>query len=261
MGGSQISGKNKQKLETKIELLKQQGVIIVAASGHLPLPFSRFGTSKIPLGWVEPTYLGGSINTLGVSGSTFDDPLWIASFGGAGITNTAPSREVWVATDFRESHRFDRPPAFYTYQSEGTSYATANTAGILALWSSYHGEEKLKQYDPYRFEVFLNVLKESNKGIERKHGRNLVGYGDINLKRILNVKLLAIDNRKKFEFRMAKEKIINRIVSSSKLLKNYDNLGCLEKNIEKYLSSENLKKNLNQIVNLRANLKDKKMRK
>jgi lambda repressor-like predicted transcriptional regulator len=73
---------------------------------------------------------------IAVGGSNVDDGTWIGSCRGEAVDITAPAELVWKAQR--------NAPAEGTNvvaPGQGTSYATAITAGVAALWLSHHGRE------------------------------------------------------------------------------------------------------------------------
>jgi thermitase len=83
--------------------------------------------------------------------------IWGGSARGSRIDFTAPGQDVWKAG-------FDEG-ASTTMQSSGTSFATAMTAGVAALWLSHHGRQNLiDRYSPHGVrltEVFRKVIELS----------------------------------------------------------------------------------------------------
>lgn len=105
----------------------REQVIVVAASGNYPdwvLPGLRFT--------VEPAKYA---ETIGVAGCTAQDKPWESSgrvFHGS-VDIAAPSEHVYMGLSFLPGGNNCQYEA-----SSGTSYATANMAGIAALWLGHH---------------------------------------------------------------------------------------------------------------------------
>lgn len=75
---------------------------------------------------------------IGVGGTNIDDMPWKGSSRGSGVDISAPAELVWVA------RRRPGDQQVGTLEgAQGTSYATALTAGVAALWLSHHGRERL----------------------------------------------------------------------------------------------------------------------
>ncbi len=104
---------------------------------------------------------------------------WWGSARGPRVDVTGPGENIWVA----------KPPNDVV-QSDGTSHATATTAGIAALWLSFHGRDKLlRQYRPEvrLTEVFRRILRDSSDPPPSHNGH--WGKGIVNAKRCLSHQL------------------------------------------------------------------------
>lgn len=87
-------------------------------------------------------------NCIAVAGSNrFDQPWPFSSFGQA-VDITAPAQHVWVARRFPGN-----ADTTLVTLGQGTSFATAGTAGVAALWLAFHGRDRL--LERYRDQVFL----------------------------------------------------------------------------------------------------------
>lgn len=75
---------------------------------------------------------------IAVGGSNVDDGTWIGSCRGGAVDISAPAELVWKAqrNAAAESMGVVAP-------GQGTSYATAITAGVAALWLSHHGRDNV----------------------------------------------------------------------------------------------------------------------
>jgi thermitase len=104
-----------------IERAVEAGVIVLAAAGN-EVRFVVF-----PAAFDE---------VIAVAASNIRDTPWTGSSHGDAVDITAPGESVWRA-------RTDRDPSgrmtFVVERGNGTSFAVATTAGIAALWVSYHG--------------------------------------------------------------------------------------------------------------------------
>lgn len=93
------------------------GLILIAAAGN------QVGSVVYPACLPEVIAVAAS--------NVFDEP-WDGSCRGPEVDITAPGASVWRA-------RASAPGNFTVERSEGTSYATATTAGACALWLARHG--------------------------------------------------------------------------------------------------------------------------
>ena len=75
---------------------------------------------------------------IGVGGTNISDIPWQGSSHGSDVDFCAPAELVWVARRKPGQQRTD-----LTEGAQGTSFATALTAGVAALWLSHHGRDRL----------------------------------------------------------------------------------------------------------------------
>lgn len=78
---------------------------------------------------------------IAIGGSNIDDHPWQGSSIGADVDICAPAELVWRALRLPDDNQMDSISA-----AQGTSYATALTAGIAALWLSQHGQQLVVQH-------------------------------------------------------------------------------------------------------------------
>lgn len=117
------------------------GVILLAAAGNQ---------------WPFVVYPAKLENVIGVAASNADTRPWRGSASGAAVDITAPGESVWRAYARRKSGIV----TFATERSSGTSYATATTAGVCALWLQRHGAAALRaRYGGRLASVFMTLLK------------------------------------------------------------------------------------------------------
>ena len=104
-------------LEDAVEHARKHGIIMVAAAGN-------------KVGFV--VYPARLPAVIAVAASTVFDAPWADTCRGPAVDITAPGASVWRARS--------RPPGvFDVARSDGTSYATATTAAVCALWLAHHG--------------------------------------------------------------------------------------------------------------------------
>jgi serine protease len=107
-------------LRRAIERAVDAGMIVLAAAGNC-------------VGIV--VYPAWDANVIAVAGTNQHGQRWTGSSHGAAVDIAAPGEHVWVA---RRSRPTD-PNHTEVVPSEGTSFAVATTAGVVALWLSHHG--------------------------------------------------------------------------------------------------------------------------
>lgn len=122
-------------------------VISISLGGPLPSPALRDAIRRATdAGCIVLAAAGNQVRvvvfpaafdeTIAVAASTFTDGEWSGSSRGDAVDITAPGASVWRA-------RAERGPGgafrFSVNRGSGTSYAVATTAGVAALWVSFHG--------------------------------------------------------------------------------------------------------------------------
>ena len=141
-----------------LEEAKKKGVIVCAAAGQL----QQEGNWRYAGGAFSPAFPGRDSNAICVAGCKADHTPMPSGFLGSEVDVTAPAFDLWVAASKRLFAGYE---VYEVYQSWGTSYATAITAGACALWQAYHGREWL--LDPANcgpeliFKLFKEILKRS----------------------------------------------------------------------------------------------------
>lgn len=121
--------------------LVADGVILLAAAGNQ---------------WPFVVYPAKLENVIAVAASNADTKPWRGSASGAAVDITAPGESVWRAYARKKSGLV----TFATERSSGTSYATATTAGVCALWLQRHGVAALRaRYGGRLASVFMTLLK------------------------------------------------------------------------------------------------------
>jgi serine protease len=164
-------------LNISLKYSRQSGVIICAAAGQ------AFNTGGIR----KPSFPGNSPHTICVAGcyKNFDKPS--EGFYGKAVDISAPGWGVIVAETKKN------PPFYVIDQNgEGTSFATAITAGACALWLAFHNRSILiKKYGrPFLHNVFKYVLQQSCKKDIQGWDSNTRGAGFLDVKALLEYKPL-----------------------------------------------------------------------
>lgn len=130
-----------RSLSRAADALVADGMILTAAAGN--------HTKMV----IFPALLD---SVIAVAASNAGNKPWSGSASGAAIDITAPGESVWRAYAFKKNGvlKFD------TQRSSGTSYATATTAGVCALWLQRHGVAALRaRYGARLASVFTTLLK------------------------------------------------------------------------------------------------------
>ncbi len=164
-----LGGLPSVRLKQAIREAEQSDVIVVAAAGNYSRRFVVFPSAYATV--------------VSVSASNYDSRPWSKSAYGSQIDISAPGETVWTAV----SHPH---PQFCLHASDGTSFATAITAGIAALWLS--NPERAEMLRGLRDEkrlapTFRRALREGFREVEN-WPENRYGPGIIDA-----VKLLSLD--------------------------------------------------------------------
>lgn len=147
-------------LERAVDRVIADGLILLAAAGNQ---------------WPFVVYPAKLDSVVGVAASNADTKPWRGSASGAAVDITAPGESVWRA----HAHKVSGALRFDTERSSGTSYATATTAGVCALWLQRHGVAALRaRYGGRLASVFMELLKTHCRTVPgwntRRYGPGLV---------------------------------------------------------------------------------------
>ena len=130
-----------RSLSRATDQLVAEGMILIAAAGN--------HTKMV----IFPALLD---SVIAVAASNAGNKPWSGSASGAAVDITAPGESVWRAYAFKKNGVV----TFDTERSSGTSYATATTAGVCALWLQRHGVATLRtRYGGRLASVFTTLLK------------------------------------------------------------------------------------------------------
>ena len=133
LGGDGLFG-----LRAAITQALAEGIIVIAAAGN-QWPFV-----------VAPARYPGVI---AVAASNAVDQPWRETASGPKVAWAAPGESVWCAC-YRNPPLGPKTPE--VQQHSGTTFATAHTAGVAALWLAYHGRTGLlERYGPRLAEAFV----------------------------------------------------------------------------------------------------------
>ena len=139
-----LGGAPSRAVRDALKVAAQQNVIVLAAAGN------QVPTRAV----VWPARYDG---VLAIAASNADSKPWSGSSAGSKIVISAPGESVWVA-----SRRFkEKAPHDCLVTGTGTSYAVATTAGIAALWVSFHADNPTFKALTNRGRTFAEILKRS----------------------------------------------------------------------------------------------------
>jgi thermitase len=95
---------------------------------------------------------------IAVAASTVDDEIWSGSCRGPAVDITAPGASVWRA----EVDTSTGTVQHVVKRGDGTSFAVAGTAGVAALWLSFHKRSALiEKYGKDRLASIFKQLLQS----------------------------------------------------------------------------------------------------
>jgi hypothetical protein len=154
-----------EQLQCALRNAERQGIIVVAAAGQYPYHSSVLLFGKKPV-----TFPGRFSTTIAVAGSTILAEPWDESARGPEVDITAPAEWVWrghtVARGEDPAENGADPGQETASVGDGTSFATAITAGVAALWIQSHGghDALFRQYGPAVASAFRLTLKKTAQG-------------------------------------------------------------------------------------------------
>jgi subtilisin family serine protease len=127
----------KNALKDALAVAEANNVIVLAAAGNQVPTREVVWPARFP-------------NVIAVAASNYLGQPWKGSSRGASIAFAAPGQNVWTA-----KHRANGEQEYDCIEpSSGTSYAVATSAGVAALWLSYHRQELDARPDIDRSKVF-----------------------------------------------------------------------------------------------------------
>ncbi len=167
MGGLHLPFKLKRLIQEAVD----KGIIVVCAAGNRV----KFV--------VSPAF---DANTIAVAGSNINDKPWRGTSRGEQVDISAPGENVWRSMPLKVADNL----VWQAGVGSGTSYATALTAGVAALWLSFHGRDNL--VDKYGEEnlvaVFRYMLQQTSRTPPDWNNRRY-GPGIVNAYALLNTPL------------------------------------------------------------------------
>lgn len=107
-----------------------------------------------------PAYPGSDLNTICCAGCDYLGNRLHDGFYGDAVDITAPAAAIYSA---KAAPGDNGAVDYYVHRSDGTSYATAITAGACALWQAHHGRQNLitRFGKPLMLHAFRWALKQS----------------------------------------------------------------------------------------------------
>lgn len=160
-------------LHQAVREAEAKNVIICAASGNY-----------VPLVVWPAAY----DEVIAIAGCNAARRPWSGASTGPQVDISGPAERVWVAG-------FSAAGLPSAGQSNGTSFATAMTAGIAALWLAYHGRDYLLDRYAGRFtltDVFRHVLRTTCDPFAPGSASNGYGAGIVNARRVLTTPLPTV---------------------------------------------------------------------
>jgi hypothetical protein len=149
-----------EQLQCALRNAERQGVIVVAAAGQYP-----FHSHVLLFGKKPVAFPGRFSTTIAVAGSTILAQPWDESARGPEVDITAPAEWVWrghtIAKGENPPENGGQPGEETASVGDGTSFSTAITAGVAALWIQSHGGHQalFRQYGPALASAFRFTLK------------------------------------------------------------------------------------------------------
>lgn len=189
-------------LETAIEAAIDRGIVVIAAAGNV---------------WPWVVYPAKLDKVVAIAASNCSSKPWKKSARGRAVDVTAPGESVW-----RAKARKSGGNPFSNSRSNGTSYATAVTAGACALWLAYHGRSNLIQkYGKENLSAaFRHILRNT---VETPPGwkKSKYGTGIINVRRLLEAQLPA---KSTVKAAAPKAKALSSVAAVTELLPEISNV-------------------------------------
>lgn len=151
-----------------IQRAVEAGTIILAAAGN------EVGFVVFPAAFDE---------VIAVAASNIRDEPWTGSSHGLAVDITAPGESVWRARTERDQNGRMK---FLVERGNGTSFAVATTAGVAALWVSYHGWPTLvRKYGAANIARVFKQLLQASCRTPRGWDTHEYGPGVVDAKKLL----------------------------------------------------------------------------
>jgi hypothetical protein len=150
-----VQRKANEELQRWMAEAEADGIIVVAAAGQFPMPgfVRRLFFDDYPV-----TFPGSYPSTISVAASSVFGVPWTQSSRGPKVEITAPGFAVWRAKPKLGA----ATPEDEIGVGDGTSFSTAITAGVAAIWVQYWGRDWLhERYGSATAAAFRLALQRS----------------------------------------------------------------------------------------------------
>jgi hypothetical protein len=173
-------------------------VVSISLGGPLPSPSLRGAIRRaVDAGAIVLAAAGNYVRVvvypaafdevIAVAASTIGDEEWDGSCRGDAVDITAPGASVW-----RAEVDLDDASPYHVRRGSGTSFAVATTAGVAALWLSYHGWAALvRRYGPAGVARVFKTLLQSTCRTPAGWDRERFGPGIVDARALLAAALPA----------------------------------------------------------------------
>ena len=174
-------------------------------------PFPGFGTERaiaraVDAGTIVLAAAGNEVGfvvfpaafdqVIAVAASNVRDEPWSGSSHGPAVDITAPGESVWRARPTRDQ---SGQMTFTVERGNGTSFAVATTAGVAALWVSFHGWTNLvRQFGASNIARVFKQTLQSTCRTPRGWDTAEYGPGIVDAKQLLAAPLPATAPARKF---------------------------------------------------------------
>lgn len=169
-----LGGYANANVKKALDLAEANNVIVLAAAGNYPGNLDPIARQVVAPARYD--------NVIAVAASNYGGLNWPHSANGRTVAFAAPGQNVWTAKYRRvgeATHHCIEP-------SSGTSYAVATSAGVAALWLSYHRESLDARSDIDRPKLFKALASCTASPINGRLDTPDYGGGIINARALLD---------------------------------------------------------------------------
>jgi subtilisin family serine protease len=153
-----LGGVPSRALQAALRLAVEEGCVVLAAAGNC------IGAVVWPARYRD---------CIAVGGANIRDEPWRGSSRGAAVDIAAPGEFVWRALRCSPGDRSTHEIS----GGQGTSFATALTAGVVALWLSHHGRDRLLAEARHRGMTLADLCRAALAATARVPPGWDTGYG------------------------------------------------------------------------------------
>ncbi|MDJ0655686.1 MAG: S8 family serine peptidase [Xanthomonadales bacterium] len=159
-------------LQVAVDSAIEKGIVVIAAAGNK---------------WPFVVYPAKLDEVIAVAASNCNRKPWSGSARGSKVDFTAPGESVW-----RAKTKKSNSGQFIVARSDGTSYATAMTAGACALWLAFHGRNNLiTKYGKANLSAAFRHCVSTTVDTPPGWKKSKYGAGIIDVKALLSLPLPA----------------------------------------------------------------------